>query len=197
MPKVSDAHRRARRDQIADAALRTFAAKGFQSTSMADIIATSGLSAGAIYGHFSSKQEIMYAVAARILGNRTAAVDELADAAELPTPGEMLSAMLRGLDHDLSDTQLLLQVWGASASDPEMHAVMLDVVGRLVDTYRAYLVRWSIRSKDMDEASAAAFADRLVPTMLGLAQGYIVQRALFPDFDGEQYLAVAGELLPR
>jgi len=33
--------------------------------------------------------------------------------------------------------------------------------------------------------------------MLGLAQGYIVQRALFPDFDGEQYLAVAGELLPR
>ena len=50
MPKVSEQHREARRDQIVDAALRCFSRKGFQRTSMADIIAESGLSAGAIYG---------------------------------------------------------------------------------------------------------------------------------------------------
>ena len=55
MPKVSEEYRTARRSEIARAALRCFARKGFDATSMADIIAESGLSAGAIYGHYKSK----------------------------------------------------------------------------------------------------------------------------------------------
>ena len=54
MPKVTDEYRIAKREEIADAALRAFRRKGFQGASMADIIAESGLSAGAIYGHFAS-----------------------------------------------------------------------------------------------------------------------------------------------
>ncbi|MGH3359366.1 MAG: TetR family transcriptional regulator, partial [Nocardioidaceae bacterium] len=49
MPKVSDAHRAARREQILDAAMSRFAVNGFQATGMADVIATAGLSAGAVY----------------------------------------------------------------------------------------------------------------------------------------------------
>ena len=78
MPKVTEEYRVARRDEIADAALRAFRRKGFQATSMAEIIAESGLSAGAIYGHYASKDAIIVDVASRVVGNRILDVERLA-----------------------------------------------------------------------------------------------------------------------
>ena len=43
MPKVSEAHRESRRDQILDAALARFAERGFQATSMTDIFEAAAL----------------------------------------------------------------------------------------------------------------------------------------------------------
>lgn len=62
MPKVAQAHLDARRQQIVDAARARFASHGFARTSMADIVAESGLSTGAIYRYFTSKDEIVIAV---------------------------------------------------------------------------------------------------------------------------------------
>src|ERR1700712_939135 len=62
MPKVSQAHLDARRQQIVDAARVRFASHGFARTSIADIVAESGLSNGAIYRYFASKDEIVIAV---------------------------------------------------------------------------------------------------------------------------------------
>ena len=77
MPKVTDEYRIAKREEIADAALRAFRRKGFQGASMADIIAESGLSAGAIYGHFASKGDIILDVATRVVGARVDDVQQL------------------------------------------------------------------------------------------------------------------------
>lgn len=52
-----------RRRQILDAALRCFARKGFHQTSMQEICAESGLSAGALYRYFPSKSELIVAIA--------------------------------------------------------------------------------------------------------------------------------------
>ncbi|KAA0921538.1 TetR/AcrR family transcriptional regulator [Streptomyces apricus] len=62
MPKVSQEHMDARRRQIVDAARARFTSHGFARTSMADIVAGSGLSNGAIYRYFTSKNEIVVAV---------------------------------------------------------------------------------------------------------------------------------------
>jgi len=48
MPKVTDAHRESRRRQILDASIECFAREGFHRTSMAQIIAEAGVSAGTI-----------------------------------------------------------------------------------------------------------------------------------------------------
>jgi AcrR family transcriptional regulator len=61
MPKVSKEHRQARREQILEAALNCFARNGFHNTSMRDICKEAGLSAGAVYLHFRSKEKIMEA----------------------------------------------------------------------------------------------------------------------------------------
>ena len=121
MPKVSEQHREARRDQIVDAALLCFANKGFHRTSMADIIAESGLSAGAIYLHFDGKQQIALAVAQRILGNRMLEFSErLAEDRELPPPSSMLRLMMTGLTSEVRDPRLLVQLWGEAVTDPEV-----------------------------------------------------------------------------
>lgn len=63
MPKVSEAHRENRRRQILDAAIECFAHDGFQRTTMEDIIREAGLSAGAIYDYFASKDQIIETLA--------------------------------------------------------------------------------------------------------------------------------------
>jgi AcrR family transcriptional regulator len=63
LPKVSEAHRYNRRRQILDAAIECFARRGFQRTSMEDIIGESKLSAGAIYVYFQSKDQIIETLA--------------------------------------------------------------------------------------------------------------------------------------
>ena len=61
MPKVSQDHRDARREQILDAAVHCFVRKGVHATTMADICAAAKLSRGAVYGYFESKYEIIRA----------------------------------------------------------------------------------------------------------------------------------------
>jgi len=48
MPRVSEAHLAARRQQILDAAQIRFIRNGFHQTSMQDVIAEAGLSVGAV-----------------------------------------------------------------------------------------------------------------------------------------------------
>ena len=50
------------REAICVAARQLFAEKGYDTTTMQDIVRTSGMSKGAIYHHFSSKQEVLRSV---------------------------------------------------------------------------------------------------------------------------------------
>ncbi len=62
MPKVTEAHLEARRQQIVDAAQTCFGRKGYHQTTMQDICQESDLSPGAIYRYFASKEAIRMAV---------------------------------------------------------------------------------------------------------------------------------------
>jgi AcrR family transcriptional regulator len=196
MPKVTEQHRERRRDQIVDAALRCFAAKGFQRTSMADIIGESGLSAGAIYGHFEGKQQIALAVAQRILGNRMIEFgDRLESTGELPPPSAMLRLMMTGLSGEVRDVSLLVQLWGEGVTDPEMSSMIGPIFLEVRGVMGPYLTRWARERRGMAPDAAAAWADDLVPVFLGLGQGYIIQSALLPAFDADAYFRGVSALL--
>lgn len=61
MPKVSVAHEQAVRARIVDAAQHVFAEKGYHDATMQDVVRRSGLSVGAIYTYFRSKDELFLA----------------------------------------------------------------------------------------------------------------------------------------
>ena len=185
MPKVSEEHRQARRREIAQAALRCFARSGFQQTSMADIIAESGLSAGAIYGHYKSKEELVELAVTDVLDGGFVEVAEARERDPLPAPGEVVRLLVRALERQIGDFGLLLQIWGQVPINPRLAVVADRVGGRIRHLFTDYLTDWYARQPGVEAAQAAEDA----PLYMGIVQGYVTQTALFHDFDQEAYLA--------
>ena len=117
MPKVSQEHLDARRQQIVDAARARFASHGFARTSMADLVTASGLSTGAIYRYFSSKDEIVAAICER------SSVEAFATELTFEAVHGMLERVrtsARQHDH----ARLVAQIYAEAALTPALAAVV-------------------------------------------------------------------------
>jgi hypothetical protein len=79
-----------------------------------------------------------------------------------------------------------------------MGALVQEIFDVLRDAWGDYLTAWA-RSHGVDQA--ARWARAATPSMIALAQGFLVQRALLPHFDADAYFAsvrtVAGPQLLR
>jgi AcrR family transcriptional regulator len=196
MPKVTEAYRTARRDEIVEAALRCFAAKGYQRTSMADIIDESGMSAGAIYGHFSGKKELFSAVAGRVLDARRSELDARRAEGGPLAPGEIIATLLDGMRRE-PFSSVIVQLWAEAAVDAEIRGQVQGVFDRLRETVRVKLHEWASASPDRVDGDPGEWAARMAPVVLGLGPGFMVQRAIIADFDDDAYLRALPDLLPR
>jgi AcrR family transcriptional regulator len=78
MARVTQAHVEARTESILEAAGRVFGRKGFAGATMAEIAAEAGISAGAIYRYFPSKEDVIIAMSDEGLDRRRAIVEEIA-----------------------------------------------------------------------------------------------------------------------
>ena len=193
MPKVTDAYREARRDEIARAAMRRLSEQGFSGTSMADIIEESGMSAGAIYSHFRSKAEIAQHVARLAVGTRAEELVASARAADPPWPPiEVISFVLEATRQVGIRRTLLLQVWAEATVDPELRVVLDETVGRLRGAYADAIEPWlRAQGRAVDPESLRAVVD----TMVALSQGFVVNSALFGGDDPMAYLEGVAQLL--
>ncbi|MBD8080315.1 TetR/AcrR family transcriptional regulator [Cellulosimicrobium arenosum] len=197
MPRVSEEYRAARRREIADAALRAVRRKGFQAASMADIIAESGMSAGAIYGYYAGKGEIVHEVATRIVGGRLEDVERLAAADPMPPPADVVRVLASGMLEELGETGVLVQMWGEAVTDPTLQGLASAVLSQLRDAYVRYLSAWHQREHGLAPEDADALGADQAPLFLAASQAFVVQSALLDDFDAEAYLDRVTRHLPR
>lgn len=188
MPKVSDAHRESRRDQILDAAVTCFLRRGIRATTMAEIIAESELSAGAIYSYFDGKQELALAAVTREAGSRAAELDAAAGGKAIP-PSRIFRVMSEALAERGPGLALVVQMWGEAASDPAFQQISARALAELDRMFATHLARWGEHDGGLDATAAADWADQMVPVLLGLVQGFILQQTLVPGFDKDGYLA--------
>src|SRR5260370_28046419 len=91
MPKVTEAHLEARRQQILDAARTCFARKGFHQATMQELGLAAELSHGAIYRYFPGKDAIIEALCAEGLERMTA---QVAAARQLGSLAAAIDAMV-------------------------------------------------------------------------------------------------------
>ncbi|WP_236945073.1 TetR/AcrR family transcriptional regulator [Kocuria flava] len=190
MARVSEQYRQRRRAQIVEAASGCFLEHGYEGASMHRIIAATGLSAGALYNHFPSKQELVLAAAGAALDRVLAGdgADPAGDGA-VPAfePAEWLVALLERLAADPATTRLLLVTWGAAATDPALGALAGEHLGRLRALVARRYGRWAVEELGLDEAAAQEWTGMFAQAILSVLQGWVVQSCLLPGFDPEAY----------
>lgn len=145
MAKVTQAHINARTEDILHAAIRLFAQRGAERTTMAEIAAEAGISAGAIYRYFPGKEDLLGAVFEHAHQEN----HELFAGARADTGGPLealLTAGNRFLDGSGGEQcQVWLEVILASARDPEgfgqrhraVHDEVVGMIGALVSAAQA------------------------------------------------------------
>jgi AcrR family transcriptional regulator len=112
----------ARPQEILDAALDEFAARGFAAARMEDIAARAGVTKGTLYLYFASKEELFKSLVRESIGAAIAARQVEADAFEGSTP-ELLATVLRfmGFFARTSDRAVLPKIVMSEAGNfPEL-----------------------------------------------------------------------------
>lgn len=86
---------RGTRERIVGAAVELFASRGYDGTSVAQVIARAGVAKGGFYHHFPSKDALLYEVYGDLITRQLAAMDEILDR-RLPA-AEALRALIADL----------------------------------------------------------------------------------------------------
>lgn len=186
MPRVSEDHLAARRQQIADAAARCFARNGFHATSMQQVIAEAGLSAGAVYRYFPGKEALVRHIATDTIDTVATVLDEIADADPVPLLEEILDQLLTAAEpYAQSRLRIAVQTWGEALRNPELAAM----VGELYLAFQARLAVLARRLREAGQLPADSEDAATARVLFGLLQGYILQRVVLGNPDREQYVA--------
>lgn len=83
-----------RKNEILDAAAVLFTEKGFDNTSVADIMAAVGIAKGTLYHHFKSKEEIMDALIERRTASILLMAQKVAEDKTIPVVERMVRTIL-------------------------------------------------------------------------------------------------------
>ena len=175
MPKVSQQHRDARREQILAAARRCFLRDGFHATSMQDLFAASGLSSGAVYSYFASKDDVIVAIAEENMRCVTEMIHTLATQHPSRPAGAVLADvmdMLHAQDAQDGLGKLTVIVWSEALRNPLLAAQLTAMVTQI----RADLAE--VIQQSSGNLPVGVPADVLAGTLISLVPGYLLQLAI-------------------
>jgi AcrR family transcriptional regulator len=177
VPKVTQQYRDDRREQILAAARRCFLRDGFHATSMQDLFAEAGLSSGAVYRYFASKDDVILAIAEENVRDVSALIREIA----AEQPGRSVGAVLADV-LDLIETKheaaglggLVLLVWAEAMRNPRLQRQLVQLVDQLRDDLGT-VVRAAQQGGDLP---AGTDATSLTSVLMAIVPGFILQRAV-------------------
>ncbi len=196
MPKVTEEHRVARRAQIVAAARSCVLEQGFHKATMADVIAASGLSAGAVYGYFKSKEEIVAAIAEEALSN----VDELFETVLVTDePVHPVMVMERVLNHIITIaerpggdvTRIGVQAWSEALRNP----AVMEIAGGKYRMLRTRFAEVARRAQADGTIDSDVDPEHVAQVLFGFVPGFILQRLIIGDVSPESYTAGLRALL--
>lgn len=183
MPKIALEAMEERRTQIVAAALRVFASKGLSKVTLRDVFREAGMSAGAVYNYFQSKDDIIFAVTEAGLANALPAFAGL-DPERPVTVDDVVAFFFERLiaEKDTDAPRVDVMILAEALSNPD--------VARAVAKFRAEIRQALIplveRRQANDPGWARLPAPVLAEVLYAAYQGLIVSASLGeePDIAG-------------
>jgi TetR/AcrR family transcriptional regulator, transcriptional repressor of aconitase len=187
MPRITQQHEQQVRQRILVAALRVFGEHGFHRATMQDVVRESGLSVGAIYTYFKSKDELFLSICDMTVEETVTAL-----AARLPAGSGVAEKMAIAIGFFLDSvdafsamgggTSFLVHAWAEAESEPSVREMLVRRREQIVTVGRMLLQEGIAHGElpawiDVDAAATAysALLDGL--TLIGLEEGAGYDRA--------------------
>ena len=166
MPKVSPDHLLARRQQILDGARSVFARHGYEGATVRLLEDEIGLSRGAIFHHFTDKEDLFLTLAGQD-------ATEMADTVAANGLVAVMRALIASPDAGWLGTQL--EVSRRSRTDPKFRAALSATLGQLRDATRDRLRRQrsaGVIRADVDLEVLASYLELVMEGLVAhLAEG--------------------------
>jgi AcrR family transcriptional regulator len=189
MPRIKPERKAKRRAQIVSAARRCFARSGYHKTTLQDLFAEAGLSAGCVYNYFQSKEELMLAIAEERHDDERRWIATASDVAD-PVAG--LRQVAKTFVHEyltnegLDKRRIALQTW----SEAQINPAILSTVREGLDGPTAQLAQLIRRAQAGKRLTSKLDADSIAHTMIALFYGSVLQKLWRPDIDSDAQFVV-------
>jgi AcrR family transcriptional regulator len=182
------------RARLLQAASEVFAERGYERASLDDVAGAAGLTKGAIYSSFASKDELFYALMDERIGERLAlvadAVDRQSTVREITREAADGLAELIWSQHDWH--LLFIEFWARAVRDPALR----EEFTRHRRVARAVIARFLERQAAQAEVELPAAADQLAVAVLALSNGIAIEYLADPEtVDPGTFATILGLLL--
>ncbi len=181
------------RSHILDVAGELFAERGYDATSVAGICARAGVTKGAFYHHFASKQAVFLELRDRWLGPLEAQL-ALPRSEDQPLPqllqqiAEMITQVFAA-EGEQQRQQIFLELLSAARHDPTILPALLTPMQKYRESF-AHLINAGIQEGTLRRVDGELVAQVLVTLGFGL----IMQSLLDPQ--GDDWGAIASRAMP-
>ena len=192
--RAARAQRREARDELLAAALRVFARRGYREAGVDEIAAEAGYSKGALYWHFSSKEELLTA----LLDERIDAPmrDRVALLASAPPERDMSVEATREFARQLGGQReavlLEREYWTLAIRDPELRARYAERQAELRDSLA---VAMEARARHLGTPDLTMRAEDVARIVMSIIGGLAVDELVEPDSVRPELLGEALALL--
>ncbi|MEM7568447.1 MAG: TetR/AcrR family transcriptional regulator [Pseudomonadota bacterium] len=158
-----------RPDEILDAATRVFARRGFEGARMDDVALQAGLSKGALYLYFSSKQALLDAILTRFADRFTNMLSQemVEEASRSPVNAiKMLIARAIGLASDPTITLVPRLVMAEAMRDKDIAALYREKILDQVENALSILLQEGVRQGVLRQVRAPSLVRAIAGPMI-------------------------------
>lgn len=159
-----------RRAQIMDAAQQLFLAKGYEATTVEDVLAAVGIAKGTLYHHFRSKEAILEGIVARTCQEVAERAAQAAKSTSGPTLPRLLAVMAaaRADEQDIALSQHLL-----AAGNQRFHLMSLTQAYELLVPVLAQVVAEGVESGELTTTDPTTDVEVILAAGVTLLEGGI------------------------
>ena len=190
MPKLKPDTQRARRENVLDAAELCFARAGFHRTTMQDICSEAGISSGALYIYFKSKEELIAGIAER---DRSKLADQLKQLAAAPDLLAALGALGEhyAVDEPRHKRLLCIEIGCESTRNAAVGEIFRSVDGFCIESFETLFTK----AREQGRIDPALDTRQLALLIAVIGDGLFWRRAIDPQFDAKAVMPAVMKLV--